>query len=261
MLVGHTDVVSRLSESFPAVSLIQGPSSVGKRLIAAKAAMANSVDRIDFLPVSRLTVDESARIKNFMKTYPSGPLKVASIDIDGATCSAMDKLLVLLENPAPYSRYVLTSSAPVPRTLQTRSEKFFVGYLSEQELTEILLSRGIPQSELSNLVGLGSVQAALQAHSTMPSFYAALNILQAVESQDHILLMQAYKGIDDACARMILTALQESASQRWRLFKPQQLGVFAKRQIATKVLGAWTVVSDARLSLSIRVLLESLMRG
>jgi hypothetical protein len=60
---------------------------------------------------------------------------------------------------------------------------------------------------------------------------------------------------------MILAALEESAAQSWRIFDPKYLGAFSNRQVALKVLAAWSTMSEARPQLAVRTALESVMRG
>jgi hypothetical protein len=95
----------------------------------------------------------------------------------------------------------------------------------------------------------------------MSSMNIAVNVLEAAESGDHILFMQAYKAVDYKVAQLILTALEESAAQSWKIFDPDHIGAFAKRNVALKLLGAWSNVSNARPELAVRVTLESVMRS
>jgi hypothetical protein len=60
---------------------------------------------------------------------------------------------------------------------------------------------------------------------------------------------------------MIIAAWEESAAQSWKLFDPALLGVFAKRNVALKLLAAWSTMADARPQLAVRAVLESVMRG
>jgi hypothetical protein len=230
-------------------------------MIAAYAAMRNNIDRIDFTEVSRLTVDEAVRVKRFMTTEPSHDYKFALIDLDSASKAAMDKLLITLENPAPHAKYSLISSTGVPRTLRTRANNFVVGFLQPDQLLTILLNKGIPEREARTFASLGRVDLALAAYENMASVNIAVNVLEAVESTDHILFMQSYKAVDQKVAQMILTALEESAAQSWKIFNPEHLGAFAKRNVALKLLGIWSTVSSARPELAIRVTLESVMRS
>ncbi len=261
MLVGHQEVVEALSSQLPPVSIINGPSSVGKRMIAAYAAIKNNVSRVDFTEVSHLTVDEASRVKKFMQVHPMQGLRFALINLDGASHQAMDKLLITLENPPSYARFSLISSTKVPRTLRTRAANFMVGLLEPEELMSILRQKGLTIADVSKLSKLGRVELAMDLYNNPSAKNVALNVFSAVESMDHILLMQAYKAVDEQSAKMMLIALEESASQSWKVFDPQYLGAFAKREVALKLLGLWSTVSDARPQLAMRVVLESVMKG
>src|SRR4051812_34777986 len=127
MLLGHQGVIGALSSQLPPVSIITGPPSVGKRMIAAYAAMKNNVARIDFTEVSRLTVDEAFRVKQFMRTSPQNEYKFALINLEQASDAAMNDLLKALEEPPSYARFSLISSARLPRTLITRGHNYTVG--------------------------------------------------------------------------------------------------------------------------------------
>jgi hypothetical protein len=261
MLVGHSEVVEALGSQLPQVSVITGPPSVGKRLIAAYAGIKNNVLRSDFTEVMKLTVDEAARVKQFISVQPMHNFRYVVIDLDNASRQATDKLLTTLENPPAYAKFSLIASKDVPRTIQTRSSRFTVGLLEPEDLFQILLNKGIPYSEASKLSKLGRVDLALSAYNNIAAKNTAISVLNAVESQDYILLMQSYKAVDDASADMILTALQESASQNWKIFDPSHLGAFAKKPVALKLLAAWSTMADARPQIAVRAVLESVMRG
>jgi len=261
MLVGHQGVIGALSSQLPPVSIITGPPSVGKRLIAAHAAMTNNISRVDFTEVPKLTVSEASRIKSFMSVSPMQQLKFALIDLDNASTPAINDLLVALENPPSYARFSLISSSRVPRTLRTRAAKFTVGLLSQDELLQILVSKGIDEKDASKVSKLGRVDLAIEACSGIASRTTALTVLQAAISNDYILFAQAYKAVDDNTARVILNIMEESASQKWKLFNPEYLGAFADRRVALAVLSSWSNVSAARPKLAVRAALESIMRG
>lgn len=261
MLVGHQGVTRALSSQLPPVSIITGPPSVGKRMIATYAAITNNVARIDFTEVSRLTVDEAIRVKQFMAVEPSSSLKFALIDLDSASTAAINDLLVTLEAPPAYARFSLISSNRLPYTLRTRGHKYTVGLLNSDELSQILLRQGLSESDVSKVSKLGRVDLALKAYSDISSRTTALNVLQAVEDNDYQLFVQAYKAVDDKAADMIIVALEESAAQRWKMFSPEYLGVFSNKRAALTVLAAWSTVASARPQLAVRVALESVMRG
>lgn len=261
MLVGHQGVIGALSSQLPPVSIISGPPSVGKRMIATYAAIKNNVSRVDFTEVNRLTVDEANRLKKFMTTQPHQNLKFALVDLDNASDKAIQGLLKTLEEPPAYARFSLISSTRLPTTLRTRGVKYLVGHLNEDELLTILLNKGVPESEGRKVCMLGRVDLALQAYEDVAAKATAINVLQAVETGDYVLFAQAFKGVDDKAAAMILTALEESAAQSWKVFDAGHLGVFAKRNAALKILGSWSAVSSARPQLAIRTALETVMRG
>ncbi len=261
MLLGHEGVVEAISSQLPSVSIISGPPSVGKRLIASYAAIKNNVDRIDFIEVKRLTVDEAKRVQEFVSTAPLKKLKFVLIDLDHSSTEATHKLLKVLENPPEYSRFSLITSQAVPKPLLTRSQKYSVGLLNPEQLKRILVSKGIPEAEASGLSVLGRVDFAMNTYLDSASKNSALNVLQAVESGDYVLFLQAYKAIDDKAVKVILEILQESASQTWKVHSLHGLNVFSKKEIALKVLNLWSSVNNARPTLAMKVTLESLLKG
>ena len=261
MLVGHQGVIGALCSQLPPVSVIIGPESVGKRMIAAHTAMQHQVARIDFTEVKKLTVSEASRIKNFMQTKPSRKLKFALIDMDLASEAAVNDLLVTLEEPPEYARFSLISSSRVPTTVLTRAQQFTVGLLDPQDLFTILVVKGIPEKEAISLSKLGRVDLALSTYNDISAKTTALNVLQALLSGDAVLFNQTFKAVDDKSAIMILTALEESAAQSWKIFNSAQLGQFSKREAALKVLGIWSSAANARPQFAMRVALELIMRG
>jgi len=261
MLVGHQGVIGALSSQLPPVSIITGPPSVGKRMIATYAAIKNNIARVDFTEISHLTVEEAIRVKDFMATYPVRNLKFALINLDLATDRAMDKLLKTLEQPPTYARFSLISSNRLPATLRTRGQKYSVGLLKPDELFTILIEKGLPEEEAKRVSTLGRVDLAMDAYRNSTLQLTAINVLQAVESQDYVLFCQAYKAVDEGVASVIIDMLQESASQNWKLYSPKLLGPFADRMLALKILGMWSTVASARPQLAVRVALEALMKG
>jgi hypothetical protein len=261
MLVGHKGVIGVLSSQLPPVSIITGPPSVGKRLIAAYAAMINNVSRVDFTEVSRLTVPEASRVKDFMSVHPMHSLKFALIDLDSASDAAMNDLLHDLEQPPEYARFALISSQRVPETLRTRGQPYSVGLLKPDELKSILLSLAMPEEDAAKFCVLGRVDLAMQAYNSSALRATALTVLQSALENDYILFSQAYKSVDDRVARIIISILEESATQRWRLYAPNYLGAFAQQNVAMAVLAAWSTVSSARPQLAVRAALESIMKG
>lgn len=261
MLVGHQGVIGALSSQLPPVSIITGPPSVGKRLIAAHAAMTNNVARIDFTEVSKLTVSESTRIKDFMSVQPMESIKFALIDVDAASSAAINDLLHTLEAPPKYARFSIISSTGLPSVLRTRGFKYSVGLLNPSELIAILVNKGIPESEAAKVSNLGRVDLAMQAYADTSARATALTVLESVSSNDYLLFCQAFKAVDVKTANTIIDILQECASQRWRLFSPEYLGPFADRRVALAVLSSWSNVSAARPQLAVRAALESIMRS
>lgn len=261
MLEGHQEVATILSQSLPPVTLIKGPASVGKKLLAVQAVIQNNIARIDFLDIPKLHVEEVKKIKQFMSTQPYKNYKACIIDLDNASSAATNDLLKLVEEPPGYSKFVFISSQRVPRTLQTRAHNFTVGLLSKDSMLKILTSQGLSLSEAQKVCALGQVQPAIQAHKHSTTTSNILTVLQAVEENDYLLFVQAFKAIDDEAALLILELLKESATQRWKQYSPQYLGAFAKRQVAIAILTKWSAVASAKPSLAIRTALESVMRG
>lgn len=261
MLVGHQEVTEALSLELPPVSIITGPPSVGKRLIAAYSAIKHDVARVDFIQISRLTTQEVLKLKEFMSVTPYNRLRFALIDMDYSSKAAKDDLLNILEGPAIYARFSLISSNKLPMTLSTRGQKFNVGLLKPCDLAKVLESKGIAKSQIAKVDKLGRVDLALKACADISSRSTALNVLQAVEARDLDLFVQSYKAVDETSAKLVVSMLQEAAVGQFKLINPEYLGKFAERNTAMHFLNAWSKFSDARPSISVRVALESMMKG
>jgi DNA polymerase III delta prime subunit len=261
MLVGHKGVTEALSSQLPPVSIITGPPSVGKRLVATHAAISHNISRIDFTEVKCLTVSEATRIKKFVSTKPMHNYRFALIDLDLASGPAVNDLLKLLEEPPSYARFSLIGSNPVPRTVLTRGHKYSVGLLNSDELFQILSAQGLSETDSLKFSKLGRVDLAMQAYSDVAAKATAISVLQSVEANDYVLFCQAYKGVDEKAANMIVTALEESSAQIWKIFNPDHLGAFNQRKVALNILSMWSNVNSARPQLAVRTALESVMRG
>jgi DNA polymerase III delta prime subunit len=230
-------------------------------MVGIYAAMVHNVARVDFTEVSNLTVAEATRVKQFMSVSPMQTLKYALIDLDGSSTAAINDLLKTLEEPPSYARFTLISSSKLPATILTRGHKYRVGLLKTNELEQILLNKGLPAEDAKRFSTFGRVDLAMNAYNDVAAKASAITILQAAASGDYELFCQACKAIDENSARMILVALEESASQSWKLFKPEYLEVFGKRPAAMKILAAWSAISTARPQLAVRAALESVLKG
>jgi len=261
MLVGHQEVIKALSLRLPPVSIITGPDSVGKRLIGINAAMVHKVARVDFIEVTRLTVGEAARIKDFLRVAPMHNYRFVLINLDYASKAAVDDLLKSLEAPPSYARYVIISSSRVPQKILTRGHRYFVGKLKPEELSQILEAKGMSTNTASRFSILGQVGPALAADADSFLVSIVINVLESVAENDYQLFIQAYKAVDDRAARLIVVAMEESAAQRWAHFDKMHLGIFAKKNIALNFLQIWGNVNTAKPQLAVKTTFETMMRN
>lgn len=263
-VLGH-DSVKRLLEAedgMPQVASFMGPKSVGKRTLAIYLKQYYCFSSVDFMEIFTLTAEKARQLREFALTSPFDGSKLAIVHLDGASESALNDILKLLEAPPEYMYFILISSEPVLPTVLSRSQVYRFGTLNPEDLRTILTRfEGLSEAAAEKVSYAGQVSAAKEIYQNINARNAALTALKAVETQDVVLFKRAFKAVDDSAARMLETGLFEACTGDWRLFSPEELPVLARKpQVAQKLLEGLGSTGSARRSLSARVVLEQVVR-
>lgn len=264
-VLGH-DSIKRLlvaEDGMPQVVSFMGPKSVGKRTLAIYLKQYYCFSSIDFMEVNApFTAEKASQLRRFALTAPFDGSKLAVVHLDGATDSALNDALKLLEEPPEYMYFILISSEPVLPTVLSRAQIYRFGTLNEDDLCTILTRfEGLSETAAKKVSYAGQVSEAKEIYQNINARNAALAVLKSVETQDVLLFKRAFKAVDDSAARMLESGLFEACTGDWRLFSPEELPVLAKKpEVAQKLLEVLGSTGSARRSLSARVVLEQVVR-
>lgn len=260
--VGHQRVREALEKELPAVTLLQGPPSVGKWTLAQYLADFHEVKVIDRRVLESVSADDAREVKRFVSTSPFGKLKLVVAKLDAANESALNALLKTLEEPPPKARFLLVTSRPTLATITSRSSLYRMGLLSTAEVAEVLVRRlGWREMDANTAATRsgGSVEGALSATLGDSAKASVVSVVRALKAQDRDLLVQATRswGTDEQAA--LYAWAIELSTGRWSMFTPTDAqGI--EPAVGRQTLAMLDRMSHARPRLQVRAVLEALIR-
>lgn len=260
MIIGQ-EVVGTM-DPLPRVSLFQGPRSVGKWTTAEMLRRRLSVSDSDVLRIKKLLVGDAVTLSRFASLRPTeGSLRLAIVNMDGASAPAVNHLLKALEDSPESSYFILVSSGYVLDTIRSRAAVFPFHALSTNDVATILETKK----------KFSPIQARIWAERSGGSVWAALSSAEAVETKPVVLLVvKAFRELDiaalekaadrwtDKHTTYLTQWCHEAITTQWRLFNDDESGIEG-RAIPMKILIA--LRADVRPRLLIRANLMSALRG
>jgi DNA polymerase III, delta subunit len=255
-VVGHTAVREVLEKSLPPVALLAGPEHVGKKTLARYLQHRHAPISYDRMWVTSLTSPMAAELSRFAMRAPQGPLKVAVVSLSKANVLTLNAALKLLEEPPSFMRFILVASAPVLPTIESRSEIYACGLLSDTEVALALEAHGLSADLAARQApaGFGQVRPALESGSR--SRTVVLSALRAALARDPQALSIALRNWDEVAQRLLRMWCQESLSGHWRVFTARD--VLASQEFAMRLLTGLRL--GARPRLTARAALEAAAR-
>lgn len=130
MIYGHLEAQNQLKEPAP-VTIIHGPEHVGKFTLALELVTQESVLSFDGLSAS--ITERINRLASYEHDYPIAVVGC----LDGASGSAWNSLLRILEDPPKRFTFIFTASERIPLSIQSRARVVRVGTLTDQDLITI----------------------------------------------------------------------------------------------------------------------------
>jgi hypothetical protein len=254
-VIGHGQVVEHLRSDTPQVSLLLGPSSVGKTTVAEEVFESLGVSGAMLRRFEALRIADARSITSFTSRRSSLP-KGAIVQLDGATDEATNAMLKVLEEPPSATYFMLCASTPPPLTIVSRSQVFRLGYLTDAEVARVLMSTkpvlSLERAEKAARSAGGQVSRAREMARLEESKGPVLSVLHAVAFGDEELFSNAIGGKreieingskrrEDTFGptqwRLLRTWAREALSGRWRAFSPaESYGLQKSPEVASRVL-------------------------
>lgn len=245
MIIGHEQALFDLECGLPPVTLLLGPSSIGKTTLAV--TVVNRLGcRLIIHP--HLTADIARRV---VETAPvRGWQQVYVLDLDNSTEAAQNILLKVLEEPPAHCRFILIASGSPLATIMSRSRVHRLGLLSDEQVEQVLRTQGIPPAQAAAAApsGRGRVAPAMAAAGDKDAgrvtSVVAAAIRAAVAGGGPAMDMALRNWTYEHTAVMRRWAV-EASSQRWVAFSPDFAPGVTPR-CAMRALEALSEYPDAR---------------
>jgi hypothetical protein len=192
------------------VILLDGPAGVGKSVAAEKAALmvADPVDVFVFKDV--LSVEAARHLIDVASIRPFGSgSKVLIVDMDRHTPEAPNAMLKLLEEPPNNVIIILVSSVALPETIVSRCKRVRFLSLSQEEVTEVLMLRGMSRPVAERYCHVGSPGEALRLYAKEQSNAAVQSFIKAVEDRDWELVFRVISKWQDVDNEILETELKQ----------------------------------------------------
>jgi hypothetical protein len=245
------------------VVLLKGPRSVGKRTIIDAALSHHGVRKLDVQRYNFLNVEAAREAKRFLSTRPMGAVKVVVIDLDKATPEALNALLKVMEEPPACARFLLSTSMKTLLTIESRAQVFSLGYLTDQQVFEILVERMgyLPDkaAKAARVAG-GQVERALAASDLDYTKGPVLSLLRAASEGDEELLNNSLARFGPEEVSLLRAWAVEARSGVYRIFEAADgCGLEKDRKAIDRISNA--LITGARPRLAAKLALMDIVEA
>lgn len=264
-MIGHAAVRRALESDLPPVTLLLGPASIGKRTLTEHLRRHHQVHAVDaYRLVDPLCIAGVRDVIRFVGTRPQGDFKLVTGRLDGASTSALNAALKVLEEPPDTARFLLTCTRNTLPTVMSRCQVFRMGFLLAGQVRDILIEHGIaaPIATKVAVRNFGQVAPALRVAtgSDERERSVVLGLVQSLAARDHDMFDRAMKVWDDAAAIMFMRWLHEVATGVFLVYTKDEAFGFDRSPRTVQALAvAVSRTSNARSRLGIRAALEPLL--
>lgn len=259
MVIGHTEVVSRVEAERPPVALFLGPSSVGKWTVAEYLRQVWRVDDGDTLRIIKLTVPAAQDAVKFASFAPSGDRRLIIIRLTHAAPHAMHILLKTLEEGHLGCDFILLSEETPLATVVSRASVYRFGYLEDSQVTDILVRRNFRPEDAERYATMagGQVSRAISAINNKELHHGVMMVVKAFRELDPKGLDAASKEWTPEHTDLLAQWCRESLTGRHRIFSDEE--VIDSRPVPFRILQALN--ANVRPRLLVRSNLMAVLRG
>ncbi len=259
-VVGHEELLKRLTVDLPRVALFVGPPSVGRWTTAEHLRSLRGVMPADVLRVRKMSADEARSIVSFASSAPLGNAKLVIARLDGANPGTLHQLLKVLEEATEQMHFILISSELPLQTLASRAEIFRFPLLTIEQVEDVLLQRRFNPSEAKRWAAVsgGQVRRALDLAEGMDAKITVLAAVRAIRERDADALDNLASRWADEHTKLLGALCREAISGRWKVFDHAEVEGIG-RKLPLSILFALN--TDIRPRLVIRSSLMTILRG
>lgn len=252
--IGHEQVRAALQKELPPVTLLLGPASVGKRTLAEEIVAHHQIGEVLSF-YEGVSMDEARTIRSFLSEAVSSRVVVIRL---GPVRPEVSHLLLKTIEELQDGRHVifLSERRPLP-TILSRAWVYRCGYLSDQEMAQVLFDLDISPANIPILVarGRGQVSMALESLDVEIEKAPVTALLRATVSGDEVMFAKIVSRMQDRHLYLLRVWASEAATGMWRLFGPDES--FGLQPYASGVGRA--LESKARARLLVRAVMGRLM--
>jgi replication-associated recombination protein RarA len=262
MIHGHGDIIAALERELPAVTLLLGPSSVGKGAVAEHFRERLGVLPSDLLRVKKLTADAARGIVRFAETQPIGQTKMAIVRLDLASSNVQNILLKTLEEPGPVKFFLTATRPPVPAVV-SRSVVYRFGLLTDEQVAAVLVERNKMSEQgaqkLASL-GAGRIRPTTRQADMAPDRNRVMTVVKGLRDKDIEKVESMAGEWTEEATDLLAEWCVEAISGRYRYFTEDEASLTKiGRQPPVQILQA--LVDQPRPRWVVRTVVSPLLRG
>lgn len=231
---GHEAVQSRLLSIGPRNVLIYGPHSVGKKTLIEKYIEAHEIT--DVIRLGKITTDNIDGLRE-EALIAKTDLRAIVFNLGTLTLKLREKLLKIVEDAPSGVIFLVTSGYEPGITLKTRFTSFKVGYLSDSDVTIILMKMGYSAERAAELAlfHTGSIWQAVEYGKYSAEKPKVLEALTHITTGNVLAIDSMYSSWEDEHTQAILEAATEKLTSRYRRYTEAELENMTKG-VALKIL-------------------------
>jgi hypothetical protein len=248
-VIGHEMQLGWLARELPQVTLLVGPPSVGKRVLAEFVfSRYGGTD----LAIEKLTAESARYAEEQSRISPMArAFKNIIIELDGSSEQVQNILLKTLEEPPATARFMLVASRyPLP-TIVSRCAVIKCGLLTDEQVTEVLVLHGASPEEARQYAphGCGTVAPALKSLQDSDNLKTTTSVVAtalrtATERGGY--LTAVMHNWSEEHTRLLYRWALEASSGRWHIFDASFAPGVSPEQ-ARSLLAAMNYYSGSRL--------------